>query len=277
VTQPHSPDDSLIPVAPEVPAVNVGEQRRKGPVLLRRGAVETSTTDQRLLDSRGPTDWLHADPWRVLRIQSEFVEGFGQLAQIGPAISIFGSARTASTDVAYQQAEELASGLVECGFAVITGGGPGIMEAANKGACEAGGVSVGLGIELPFEQGLNQWVDVGINFRYFFARKTMFIKYAQGFVVFPGGYGTLDELFEALTLVQTRKVTTFPVVLVGRKFWSPLVEWMRTTLAGTGRINEQDLELFNVVDTPAEALAIIQAADTVRRQTHHDGHVFGDR
>ena len=257
------------------PTDGPAEQRRKGPVLLRRTAVEPSTTDQRLLDSRGPTDWLHADPWRVMRIQSEFVEGFGALAQIGPAISIFGSARTASHTREYEQAEALARGLVDSGFAVITGGGPGIMEAANKGACEAGGVSVGLGIELPFEQGLNQWVDIGVNFRYFFARKTMFVKYAQGFVVFPGGYGTLDELFEALTLVQTRKVTVFPVVLVGEDFWRPLVEWMRTTLAGTGRINEQDLELFTVVDNPEDALAVIKEADQERRTIHHNGHVFG--
>lgn len=254
-----------------------GQQRRKGPVLLRRGAVEPSTTDQRLLDSRGPTDWLHADPWRVMRIQSEFVEGFGALAQIGPAISIFGSARTPSHSPEYQQAEQLAAGLVDAGFAVITGGGPGIMEAANKGACEAGGVSVGLGIELPFEQGLNQWVDVGVNFRYFFARKTMFVKYAQGFVVFPGGYGTLDELFEALTLVQTRKVTMFPVVLVGAAFWGPLVDWLRQTVADSGRINEQDLELFSVVDTPDEALAVITAADRARRLQHHNGHVYGEQ
>ncbi|NBO45785.1 MAG: TIGR00730 family Rossman fold protein [Actinobacteria bacterium] len=264
-----------MPVNSPTPTDGPAEQRRKGPVLLRRTAVEPSTTDQRLLDSRGPTDWLHADPWRVMRIQSEFVEGFGALAQIGPAISIFGSARTASHTREYEQAEALARGLVDSGFAVITGGGPGIMEAANKGACEAGGVSVGLGIELPFEQGLNQWVDIGVNFRYFFARKTMFVKYAQGFVVFPGGYGTLDELFEALTLVQTRKVTVFPVVLVGEDFWRPLVEWMRTTLAGTGRINEQDLELFTVVDNPEDALAVIKEADQERRTIHHNGHVFG--
>ena len=259
------------------PGRDVGQQRRKGPVLLRGAAVESSTTDQRLLDSRGPTDWLHADPWRVMRIQSEFVEGFGALAQIGPAISIFGSARTASHDPEYQQAEELARGLVDEGFAVITGGGPGIMEAANKGACEAGGVSVGLGIELPFEQGLNQWVDVGINFRYFFARKTMFVKYAQGFVVFPGGYGTLDELFEALTLVQTRKVTTFPVVLMGSDYWAPMVSWLRDSVAATGRINTADLELFEVVDSPQEALQVIKAADELRRTSHHNGHVYGEQ
>ena len=149
------------------------------------------------------------------------------------------------------------------------------MEAANKGACEAGGVSVGLGIELPFEQGLNQWVDIGVNFRYFFARKTMFVKYAQGFVVFPGGYGTMDELFEALTLVQTRKVTVFPVVLVGADFWGPLVNWLRNTVAASGRVNEQDLELFTVVDSPQEALDVIKEADRVRRAAHHNGHVYG--
>ena len=149
------------------------------------------------------------------------------------------------------------------------------MEAANKGACEAGGVSVGLGIELPFEQGLNQWVDIGVNFRYFFARKTMFVKYAQGFVVFPGGYGTMDELFEALTLVQTRKVTVFPVVLVGAAFWGPLVDWLRNTVAASGRVNEQDLELFTVVDSPQEALDVIKEADRVRRAAHHNGHVYG--
>ena len=176
----------------------------------------SGTTDQRLLDSRGPTDWVHTDPWRVLRIQAEFVEGFGALAELGPAIAVFGSARTRAgrPDVRAGRAGRPRAGR-RPGFAVITGGGPGAMEAANKGASEAGGVSVGLGIELPFESGLNQWVDVGINFRYFFARKTMFVKYSQGFIVLPGGFGTLDELFEALTLVQTGKVTSFPIVLLG--------------------------------------------------------------
>ncbi len=192
-------------------------EQRKGPTVLRGAQVDLSTTDQRLLDSRGPTDWVHTDPWRVLRIQSEFVEGFGALAELGPAIGVFGSARTARDDPFYAAAERLGGLLAEAGFAVITGGGPGAMEAANKGASEAGGVSVGLGIELPFEFGLNEWVDVGVNFRYFFARKTMFVKYSRGFVVLPGGLGTLDELFEALTLVQTQKVTSFPVVLVGHR------------------------------------------------------------
>src|SRR5512133_1353300 len=172
-----------------------------------------STTDQRLLESRGATDWVHTDPWRVLRIQSEFIEGFGTLAELGPAVSVFGSARTPRDHPLYGTSERLGAKLARAGLAVITGGGPGIMEAANKGAAEAGGISVGLGIELPFESGLNPYVNLGINFRYFFARKTMFVKYAQGFVVMPGGFGTLDELFESLTLVQTRKVTSFPVVL----------------------------------------------------------------
>ncbi len=189
--------------------------KQKGPVILRRGQVDEGTTDQRLLDSSGSADWVHSDPWRVLRIQSEFVEGFGTLAELGPAIGVFGSARTKVDDPFYAMGEEVGRKLTKAGFAVITGGGPGAMEAANKGASEAGGVSVGLGIELPFEQGLNQWVDIGINFRYFFARKTMFVKYSDGFIVLPGGLGTFDELFEALTLRQTGKVTSFPVVLLG--------------------------------------------------------------
>ncbi len=178
-------------------------------------------SDQTLLDTKGPGQFVHTDPWRVLRIQSEFVEGFGALADLGPAVSVFGSARTVPGSVNYELGVEVGRKLAEAGLAVITGGGPGSMEAANKGAVQGNGVSVGLGIELPFEQGMNQWVDLGINFRYFFARKTMFVKYAQGFIVLPGGLGTLDELFEAMVLVQTRKVTSFPIVLVGTAFWSP--------------------------------------------------------
>ena len=174
-----------------------------------------STTDQRLLDSSGSSDWLHTDPWRVMRIQSEFVTGFGALAEVGPAVSVFGSARTNPASRPTSWARRVGRALVEAGYAVITGGGPGAMEAANKGALDAGGTSVGLGIELPFEAGLNEFVDLGVNFRYFFARKTMFVKYAQGFIVLPGGFGTLDELFEAVTLVQTQKVTSFPIVLSG--------------------------------------------------------------
>jgi uncharacterized protein (TIGR00730 family) len=239
----------------------VGATKHKGPVLLRRDQVQATTTDQRLLDTHDTGEWVHTDPWRVLRIQAEFVEGFGALATLGPAVSIFGSARTHSTDPHYALAEQVAAGLARAGYAVITGGGPGIMEAGNKGACEAGGVSVGLGIELPFEQGLNEWVDLGINFRYFFARKTMFVKYSQGFVVLPGGFGTLDELFEALTLVQTSKVTRFPVVLMGRDYWSGLLTWLWSTMASTGRISVRDLDLVHVTDDPQEAVDIIVSAN----------------
>ncbi|HLR97732.1 MAG TPA: TIGR00730 family Rossman fold protein, partial [Jiangellaceae bacterium] len=172
-------------------------QKHRGPVTLRRAQVQRSTTDQRLLDSVGTSEWLHTDPWRVQRMTAEFVEGFGALAELPKAVSVFGSARTPSTHADYIRGERLGANLVEAGYAVITGGGPGVMEAANKGASQAGGLSVGLGIELPFEEGLNDWVDLGINFRYFFVRKTMFVKYAQGFIVLPGGFGTMDELFEA--------------------------------------------------------------------------------
>ena len=240
--------------------------RYEGPVIKRRGQVEEgSTTDQRLLDSRGPTDWVHTDTWRVLRIQAEFVEGFGALAELGPAIGVFGSARTPADHPFYVLAEEVGRKLAEADFAVITGGGPGAMEAANKGACEAGGVSVGLGIELPFESGLNQWVDKGVNFRYFFARKTMFVKYAQGFVVLPGGLGTFDELFEALTLVQTQKVTSFPIVLIGTAYWKGLLDWLRDTVLAEGKINSADLDMLTLTDDVNEAVAMMVAAREARR------------
>src|SRR5689334_6229093 len=204
------------------------DETQRGPVVLRREQrIENSTTDQRLLDSRGPTDWVHTDPWRVLRIQAEFVEGFGALAELPRAVTVFGSARTPRDHAEYALGRELGGALARDNFAVITGGGPGTMEAVNRGCQEAGGLSVGLGIELPFEQGLNEWVDLGINFRYFFARKTMFVKYAQAFVVLPGGFGTMDELFEALTLVQTHKVTRFPVVLIGTAYWRGLLDWIK--------------------------------------------------
>ncbi|HET7659640.1 MAG TPA: TIGR00730 family Rossman fold protein [Oryzihumus sp.] len=232
-----------------------------GPVTLRGSQVPPTTTDQRLLDSRGPVDWLHADPWRVMRIQSEFVEGFGALAELGPAVSVFGSARTRPDDPAYALGVEVGRTLVEAGYAVITGGGPGAMEAANKGALEAGGTSVGLGIELPFEQGLNRYVDLGVNFRYFFARKTMFVKYAQGFIVLPGGFGTLDELFEALTLVQTRKVTSFPLVLMGRDYWGGLLDWLRGTAGAAGTITLKDIDLLHLTDDADEAVDIILRAE----------------
>ena len=239
-------------------------ERYRGRTVMRRDQIDSSTTDQRLLDSRDSTDWLHTDPWRVLRIQSEFVEGFGTLAELGPAISVFGSARTSAEDPSYAAAEAIGTKLVEAGFAVITGGGPGVMEAANKGACEAGGISVGLGIELPFEAGLNRYVDRGLNFRYFFARKTMFVKYAQGFIVLPGGFGTFDELFEALTLVQTQKVTSFPIVLVGTAYWSGLVDWLRSTVLADGKVSEADLDMFRVTDDVDEAVAVMVRAQRAR-------------
>jgi hypothetical protein len=241
-------------------ASNGSGERHRGPVVLRRSQISAGTTDQRLLDSRGPSDWVHQDPWRVLRIQSEFVEGFGLLAELPSAVSVFGSARTARDHPEYAAGERLGAALARAGFAVITGGGPGVMEAVNKGASEAGGVSVGLGIELPFEQSLNEWVDVGIHFRYFFARKTMFVKYAQAFVILPGGFGTLDETFEALTLVQTRKVTRFPVVLLGTDYWSGLIDWLRAAALSEGKIAAADLDLVHVTDDVDEAVALIAAS-----------------
>ncbi|MBO1266744.1 TIGR00730 family Rossman fold protein [Arthrobacter cavernae] len=238
---------AAVPAA-EVPA------RHQGALELRRQQATGGMSDQYLLDARGPGQFIHQDPWRVLRIQSEFVEGFGALADLGPAVSVFGSARTKPGSEYYEMGVEVGRHLAEAGVAVITGGGPGSMEAANKGAVEGNGVSVGLGIELPFEQGLNRWVDLGINFRYFFARKTMFVKYAQGFVVLPGGLGTLDELFEAMVLVQTRKVTSFPIVLLGVRFWGPMIEWLRETLVAEGMVSEKDLDLIQLVDEPADAV-----------------------
>ncbi len=229
----------------------------RGPVLLRGKNVPSTTTSGRLLQDQAAPDWLHEDPWRVLRIQSEFVEGFGALAELGPAISVFGSARSKPGDADYTAAEQIGTKLVEAGFAVITGGGPGVMEAANKGAAQAGGVSVGLGIELPFEQGVNEYANLGLNFRYFFVRKTMFVKYAQGFIVLPGGFGTFDELFESLTLVQTRTITRFPIVLFGHAYWDGLVGWLRDVVAADGKISESELELITVTDDVDEALSYV--------------------
>jgi uncharacterized protein (TIGR00730 family) len=239
--------------------------RRQGPATLRGKHIPKTTTDQRLLDRRGPGDWVHTDPWRVLRIQAEFVEGFGLLSELGPAVSVFGSARTLPGTVDYDRAEQIGAGLAAAGYAVITGGGPGIMEAANKGAVSANGVSVGLGIELPLEVGLNDYVEIGLEFRYFFVRKTVFIKYSQAFVVLPGGFGTLDELFEALTLVQTSKITKFPIVLVDSSYWSGLLDWIHGTLLAQGKISAADPELFRVVDDPAEVVRVILEAH------HSDG------
>ncbi len=256
----RAPSSNGLPRPPDGPA----HEKQRGPVTLRRSQVQASTTDERLLDHRGPSDWVHTDPWRVMRIQSEFVEGFGLLAELPRAVSVFGSARTRPDSPEYDLGRRLGAALADAGWAVITGGGPGVMEAVNRGASEAGGLSVGLGIELPFEQSLNEWVDLGLNFRYFFARKTMFVKYAQAFVILPGGFGTMDELFEALTLVQTHKVNQFPVVLLGTAYWSGLVEWLRGTMLGSGYLSERDLDLLHVTDDLDEALAVIHAAEVSR-------------
>jgi len=224
--------------------------------VIRTSTLPRRTHDEGLLSTQQDVSWVSGDPWRALRIQSEFVEGFGTLAELGPAIGVFGSARTREDEPLYADARSIGDQLARAGFATITGGGPGLMEAANRGATEAGGESVGLGIELPFEQGLNDYVALGINFRYFFVRKVMFLKYSQGFVVMPGGFGTFDELFEALTLVQTKKVTQFPIVLFGRSYWSGLWAWAREHMLGEGYVNDGDLDLVCLTDDPDEAVAL---------------------
>jgi hypothetical protein len=272
VTDDHAGDRGEDPIR-ERPDHRLPE-RHRGPVVLRRDQIKPGTTDERLLDSYGPSDWVHTDPWRVLRIQSEFVEGFGLLAELPRAVSVFGSARTPADHPEYATARALGGALARAGFAVITGGGPGTMEAVNRGASEAGGVSVGLGIELPFEQRLNDWVDVGLNFRYFFARKTMFVKYAQAFVILPGGFGTLDELFESLTLVQTRKVTRFPVILLGSDYWSGLLGWFRDTVVPAGKVAAADLDLLMVTDDVDQVVKLIREAHAQREEratTAYDG------
>jgi uncharacterized protein (TIGR00730 family) len=246
-------------------------EKRRGPVVLRGPRIadpEPATTDQRLLDTRGPTDWVHTDPWRALRIQSEFVEGFDALAELPKAVTVFGSARTTPETREYGLGRDLGAALVEAGFAVITGGGPGAMEAVNRGCAEAGGFSVGLGIELPFEQGLNPWVELGMNFRYFFVRKTMFIKYSQAFICLPGGFGTMDELFEALMLVQCKKVTKFPVVLFGAAYWRGLYDWIRDRLLAEGKISAPDLDLLYLTDDIGDAVAVVQKSYAAWEATH---------
>jgi hypothetical protein len=244
-------------------------EKHKGPVVLRGARRrEATTTDQRLLDQRGPSDWVHTDPWRVLRIQAEFTEGFGALAELPRAVTVFGSARTKRDEPEYELGMRIGRAVAEAGFAVITGGGPGTMEAVNRGASEAGGLSVGLGIELPFEQGLNPWVELGVNFRYFFARKTMFVKYSQAFICLPGGFGTLDELFEALCLVQTKKVTKFPVVLFGTQYWGGLYEWIKSTVLGEGKISLKDMDLLHLTDDVDDAVRVVQEAYRAWEETH---------
>ena len=202
-------------------------------------------------------DFTQQDPWRIFRIMAEFVEGFEALAECNPAVSMFGSARVTPEHEDYQKAEAIARQLAREGFAVITGGGPGVMEAANRGALAAGGRSVGLNIELPMEQSPNVYTNIRVSFRYFFVRKMMFVKYASGFIILPGGFGTLDELFEAITLIQTAKIRPFPVVLVGREYWSGLVSWIRDVMMKDQKISPSDLTILRVVDTPDEAVAVI--------------------
>ncbi len=235
----------------------------------KRAVPPGATADAHLLAS--PVDvpsFTTTDPWRVLRIQGEFVRGFDALADVGPAVTIFGSARTEPGSPEYEAARRTAYRLGESGFTVITGGGPGIMEAANRGAREAGAPSVGLNIELPFEQKVNAFVDTSIDFRYFFVRKTMLVKYSQAFLIFPGGFGTLDELFEALVLIQTGKIANFPVVLYGRAYWAGLVEWLRATMLAGGKIAAADLNLIPIVDSPEEACKLVVGRERARRAEH---------
>ena len=222
-----------------------------------RGLAEKPTQDQQLLESPRADEFTHTDPWRVFRIMGEFVEGFDELASLNRGISIFGSARSQPDDPDYKAAEETAALLVTEGFAVITGGGPGIMEAANKGAFEAGGLSVGCNIELPFEQRPNDYLTKSLTFKYFFVRKMMFVKYSLGFVIFPGGFGTFDELFEALTLIQTKKIRNFPVVLFGSNYWSGLLKWLHDVVMAEGKIGDIDFRMIQITDSPAEVVDIL--------------------
>jgi uncharacterized protein (TIGR00730 family) len=244
----------------------IGEHRRSGRLLISRdmvrktGADPTMTEDRKLLEPTARPAFLSSDPWRALRILAEFVDGFDALAEIGKAITVFGSARVSEGDPAYTTAREIGRLLAEDGYAVITGGGPGVMEAANRGCQEGGGLSVGCNIELPHEQDINPYVDLGVEFRYFFARKTMFVKYADGFVILPGGYGTLDEMMEALTLIQTGKIRHFPVILVGSAFYAGFLEWIKAKLLGEGMISPEDLDLIQVTDDPKEVVEIVRKA-----------------
>ncbi len=223
-----------------------------------RIARDASTEDEQFLERAPATAFQRTDTWRALRILAEFVEGFDAMAAVGPAVTVFGSARSAVDSPQYQLARAIGRRLAEAGYAVITGGGPGIMEAANRGCREGGGLSVGCNIELPHEQGQNPYVDLGIDFRYFFARKVMFVKYADAFVILPGGFGTMDELFEALTLIQTGKVRHFPVILVGSKYWSGLLDWVRDTLIPDGTVAAEDLELLQMTDDADDVVRLIQ-------------------
>jgi uncharacterized protein (TIGR00730 family) len=245
------------------------DHRRSGRVTYRPKVAAflkppVRTEDERLFSRLHRPAFVDSDPWRSLRILSEFVEGFDALAGVGKAVTIFGSARIREGSPYYARAYELGGLLARAGFAVITGGGPGIMEAANRGCHEAGGLSIGCNIELPEEQAVNPWVDLGVEFRYFFARKTMFVKYADGFAIFPGGFGTLDELFESLTLIQTGKIRHFPVVLVGRDYWAGLLEWIQDKVVASGAINPPDVSLIQITDDMAEACRLLTEGSTRR-------------
>ena len=227
------------------------------------------TEDEKLLQQPSTTisDFTRTDPWRVMRIMGEFIEGFDTLSSVEKGVTIFGSARTSPEDPMYKAAEECARILATSGFAIITGAGPGIMEAANKGAHLAGGRSIGCNIELPFEQGANPYVDTLVNFRYFFVRKTMFIKYSNAFIIFPGGFGTLDEAFEALTLIQTGKIYQFPVIFFGRHYWAGLIRWIQARLLGEQKISAGDIDLMIMTDDPAEAVKMVVEAQRAQQRT----------
>jgi uncharacterized protein (TIGR00730 family) len=267
--KPETPERDTREPGPDVSGEPIGENRRSGRLMMGKDIARkmpgdiTVTEDRKLLQRSPRAAFLETDTWRALRILSEFVEGFDALAEIGPAITVFGSARVKEDDPVYVLAREIGRLLALEGYAVITGGGPGVMEAANRGCQEGGGLSVGCNIELPHEQDANPYVDLGVQFRYFFARKTMFVKYADGFVIMPGGFGTMDELFEALTLIQTGKIEHFPVVLVGTEFFGGFVEWMKATLLADGMISPEDLDLIQVTDDPQRVVEIIRA---VRRK-----------
>ena len=264
--QTDGAEEVTTPVGQDRSGEPIGEHRRSGRLLMsqdldkKMSGDPTMTEDRKLLEPPTRPAFLQTDTWRALRILSEFVEGFDALAAVGPAITVFGSARVKPGDPAYDMAREIGKLLAAEGYAVITGGGPGVMEAANRGCQEGGGLSVGCNIELPHEQSINQYVDLGVEFRYFFARKTMFVKYADGFVILPGGYGTMDELFEAITLIQTGKIRHFPVILVGSAFFGGLLEWIKVKLIGEGMISPEDLDLMQVTDDPKEVIEIVRKA-----------------
>ena len=250
------------------PAPRKSKPQRRIDDSIRNQFESYATEDEKLLQALPhPDDFTRSDTWRVLRIQGEFIEGFDKLASVGKAVTVFGSARTRPDDPQYLAAVEVGKLLAEAGFTTITGSGPGIMEAANKGAKLAGGRSIGCNIELPFEQGANPYVDTVVNFRYFFVRKTMFIKYSVGFVIFPGGFGTLDELFEAITLIQTGKISQFPLVLFGTHYWAGLLRWMQSRMLGENKIADSDLDLMTVTDDPMEVVKIVAAAYKAQTKT----------